>query len=103
MRKPQHKYFTAPYFDFFEQRCKKYNMQNIYVIKYVAFGEGNNNIIKHGSMRCKNKLSEFDAQAALERHFEKKLPGFKKLTVLEITKESAADWLDTVFGNLFTK
>lgn len=71
------------------------------MIQYIAFGDGNQ-ILKQGTMRCKNRMSEFDAQAGLERYFERKLSGFKKLHVISIKLETSADFLDTLFKNLFT-
>lgn len=76
--------------------------RNTYIIRYVA-QDAKNQIIKHGTMRCKNRMSSFDAQAGLERFLEKKLIGFKKLTVLEIKIEDNNDYLDHLFKNLFKK
>lgn len=71
-------------------------MRNNYIVQYIAF-DATNRILKHGKMRCKDCLSEFDAQAGLEKYFEKTLAGFKKLTVLSVRVESSTDWLDNIF------
>lgn len=72
-----------------------------YIVKYVAFGS-DNRILKHGTMRCKNKLSNFDAMAGLENHFKAKLPGFAKLTVTSVEIATAETFLDLLL-NLYKK
>jgi hypothetical protein len=75
-------------------------MRNTYIVQYIAFGDGNR-ILKEGKMRCKNRLSEFDAQAGLDDFFKKKLSGFRKLKVISVKIESSADFLESIFSNLF--
>lgn len=73
-----------------------------YTVQYVAFG-ADNKVIKHGRMRVKNRLSKFDAMAGLEKHFNKVLPGFTKLTVLNIKVETADTFLDMMTNLIYKK
>jgi len=51
-----------------------------FLIKYQAYNN-QEQLIKSGEMRAKNKFNEFAAKAGLEEYFKKNLPGFTKLVV----------------------
>lgn len=51
-----------------------------YLIKYSVFDK-DNNVIKWGTMRVKNKLTEAAAKVGLENHLRSKLPSFDRMVV----------------------
>ena len=75
-------------------------MRNDYLVTYLAF-DSSNMVIKKGTVRCKNRLSAFDAQAGLERHFEKTLSGFTRLLVTSCHIETS--FLDDILNLMYKK
>lgn len=69
-----------------------------YLIEYKAIGEFG---VKTGTIRAKNKSSEFEAKAGLENHFIKTLRGFERLVVIKCSPENSFDVND--FFDLFKK
>lgn len=72
-------------------------MRKNFLVVYSATNAAGT-VIKSGKMRCKNKLSEFDAQAGLESHFQKTLVGFSKLIVSSCKEETYFDSLFSMFN-----
>lgn len=64
-----------------------------YLIKYSAFDKGNK-VIKCGTMRVKNKLTEAAAKVGLENHLRSKLPAFDRMVVHECSLDYEGYMMD---------
>lgn len=77
---------------------------NNYLIKYTAYNN-NGGVLKRGTVRAKNKMSEFDAMASFENHLIDKFKGnFNKLVVHECKIEqeiSLDDFMRFIFNSRY--
>lgn len=71
-----------------------------YIVVYeVVNSKGN--VIKSGKIKCKNKLSKFDAMAGLDNHLEKTVPDFYKMNVKSCHEDNLLGFDFDMFGKMF--
>jgi hypothetical protein len=70
-----------------------------YIIKYEVYNSIDI-VLKHGTMKAKNKETEIEAKVGLEKFLQKSVTGFHRLVILECKEEF--DYKN-FFGDLFDK
>ena len=73
-------------------------MKLVYLIDYKVL-DINNQLIKDGSIRVKNKTNELEAKCSLEGYLKKKYPSMHKL-VIDKCSEDFEDAMD-MFRSMF--
>jgi hypothetical protein len=75
---------------------------NTYIIHYQAYDK-NGRLLKHGKLRCKNKLSEFDAKCGGGKHLEKTIPNCARVTITACNIETVIGEMPNNLGDLFNQ
>lgn len=70
-----------------------------YLIKYTVF-DNLGFALRHGTMRVKKKLNEFEAKVKFEAFCKKKYPEFGKLVIHECKEETR---FDSIVSDLFSQ
>jgi hypothetical protein len=73
-------------------------MKKTFIIAYEVF-DNKNNIIKSGSMKCKNKYTDLEAKISLETFLKKKYNNFYKLVILSCKEDSIFSIFDDIFSS----
>jgi hypothetical protein len=73
-------------------------MKKTFIITYKIF-DNKNNIIKSGSMKCKNKYTDLEAKISLEAFLKKKYNNFYKLVVVSCKEDYMFSNINDIFSN----
>jgi hypothetical protein len=67
-----------------------------FLIKYKIL-DTNNNLLKNGTIKVKNKVNQLDAKVKLEIYFKKKYPKMGKLIVESCIEDNLFSFLGDIF------
>jgi len=76
-------------------------MKKVFLITYTVYNVSNS-VVKSGTMKVKNKSTEFEAKCSLEEFLKKKHSDFSRM-VVDQCKEDTLGAFGNIFGDILGK